>query len=226
MICGTKADGLVADLDHAHNRLVSRPTLMDILTSDGSGGDVETSREGHAEEDDDDYEKHQDHRASQDEQEAEDDVQADEQKYAKMQKGDRDWWRVANRWANLMTHLVDPIRRQAHVDIFVCMDDKSLGLATVPKEIKKVIKFRAANQHERARTCWQRIGEGYDFYIKTRPDFVYYTASMDWSSLRSDRLYTRFRKISKGLRGAHGNLTSEHLSFDACGPGCRYPSSR
>jgi len=119
----------------------------------------------------------------------------------------------SQRWSSLMTYLVNPIRQHARADIFVCADHIPAGRR--PEEIKYVFAFDATNQHTRVRGCWQRVGEGYDFYVKVRPDFVFLGSNLDWTSLRSDRLYSRFRYVG-GLTG----VTSEHMSWEICTSEC------
>jgi hypothetical protein len=123
----------------------------------------------------------------------------------------------SDRWSSLMKVIVGSMRRAGGaVDIFLCTDKKPAG--SWPAELKQMFIFNAHSQFARARGCWQHIENitsGYDFYFKTRPDFVYWSARVDWAALRTDRLYSRFR-----LAGGIANLTSEHFSWNTCDATC------
>jgi len=128
------------------------------------------------------------------------------------------WERLSdsNVWENILRHLIQPAKRTHSVDVYVCTDRAE---GTVPPEVLQVLEVVVANdQEERGAMCVSQListGRTYEWFIKTRPDFVFYQDFPPMTSFSYGYVYTRFRSV-QGI----GGLSSDHFSWNYCDPRC------
>lgn len=122
----------------------------------------------------------------------------------------------SNGWENIVQNLLEPAKRTHSVDLYVCTNRAE---GEVPPEVSQVIVIESSrDQEDHGALCVSQIrssGRTYEWFIKTRPDFVFYQEFPPITSFSQGYVYTRFRSI-QGI----GGLTSDHFSWDYCEFAC------
>jgi hypothetical protein len=131
---------------------------------------------------------------------------------------DEEWtrWSDSNGWENIVQNLIEPAKRTHSVDVYVCTNRAE---GDVPTEVSQVIAIEnSRDQEDHGAMCVSQIrssGRTYEWFIKTRPDFVFYQEFPPITSFIQGYVYTRFRSI-QGV----GGLTSDNFAWNYCEPGC------